>query len=319
MSPETAARPAEHGWPSPTRPFVTDGGLETDLIFNHGVELPHFAAYPLVRSERGRALLAAYFAAYVAIASRVGAGLLLETPTWRANPDWGTRLGDSRRDLHDANARAVRQLLELRDSSAIDDVLVSGAIGPRRDAYAQGPPMEPSVAQAYHEQQVEAFAEAGADLVTAFTLSDPGEAIGIAHAARDHGLPAVIGFTVEVDGRMLDGSTLREAIELVDRESRVLHFMVNCAHPEHVRGALSDGDWRGRIASVRYNASTRSHAELDAAEELDAGDVRVLRREHDRLRALLPALSVVGGCCGTDARHVAALWEDRAPAQSSST
>lgn len=315
MSPETWVRSVEHGWPSPTHPYVTDGGLETDMIFNHRVDLPHFAAYPLLRTERGRALLATYFAAYAAIASRFGAGLLLETPTWRANPDRGARLGDSRRDLYDTNVRAVRQLLELRDSYEIEDVLVSGAIGPRRDAYGLHPSMDPTSSQVYHEQQVDAFAEAGADLVTAFTLSDPGEAIGIARAASYHGLPVVIGFTVETDGRMRDGSTLRGAIELVDREAHVLHFMVNCAHPQHVREALTDGAWRERIASVRYNASTKSHAELDAAEHLDAGDIGALREGHDGIRALLPRRSVVGGCCGTDARHVAALWDARAPAR----
>lgn len=316
MSMETATRPAEHGWPTPTHPYVTDGGLETDLIFNHRVDLPHFAAYPLLRSERGRALLATYFAAYAALAHRFGTGLLLETPTWRANPDWGARLGDSRRQLYDANVHAVRQLHQLRDAYDVDDVLVSGAIGPRHDAYAPTQPMDPGASQVYHEQQVGAFAEAGADLVTAFTLTDPGEAIGIARAAYFHGLPVVIGFTVETDGRMRDGTTLAQAIGTVDREAHVLHYMINCAHPEHVDGALEKGGaWRDRIGSVRYNASTQSHAELDAAEHLDAGDTALLRSGHDALRPLLPRLSVVGGCCGTDARHVAALWEERAPAQ----
>lgn len=314
MSLEAATRRAEHGWPTPTHPYVTDGGLETDLIFNHRVDLPHFAAYPLLRSEQGRALLATYFAAYAALASRFGAGLLLETATWRANPDWGARLGDSRRDLYDANVQAVRHLQQLRDTYAVDDVLISGAIGPRDDAYGPVRVMDPGASQVYHEQQVDAFAEAGADLVTAFTLSDPGEAIGIARAAYYHGLPVVIGFTVEVDGRMRDGSTLREAIAAVDREAHVLHYMVNCAHPEHVHGALTaEGPWHDRIASVRYNASTLSHAELDEAEHLDAGDIERLRAGHEVLRPLLPRLSVVGGCCGTDARHVAALWEERAP------
>ncbi|SDR88147.1 homocysteine S-methyltransferase family protein [Agrococcus carbonis] len=313
MSLETMTREAEHGWPTPTHPYVTDGGLETDLVFNHRVDLPHFAAYPLLRTERGRALLATYFAAYAAIARRFGAGLLLETPTWRANPDWGSRLGDSRRDLYDANVHAVRHLQEQRDAYGLDDVLISGAVGPRGDAYAGHGPMDPGTSQVYHEQQVDAFAEAGADLVTAFTLSDPGEAIGIARAAYFHGLPVIIGFTVETDGRMLDGSTLHQAIAAVDREAHVLHYMINCAHPEHVRGALEEGGpWRERIASVRYNASTKSHAELDAAEQLDAGDIDRLRDGHEALRPLLPGLAIVGGCCGTDARHVAALWEGTA-------
>ncbi|MGY3127062.1 homocysteine S-methyltransferase [Agrococcus sp. UYP33] len=302
-------------WPSPEHPFVTDGGLETDLIFRHGIDLPHFAAYPLLRSEQGRATLAAYFGEYAAIAAAVGAGLVLETATWRANPDWGARLGDGRRALYDVNVLAVRHLQHLRESYVdLDAVLISGAIGPRADAYADVPPVDPDDARTYHEAQVDAFAEGGVDLVTAFTLSDPGEAIGIARAAYFHGLPAVIGFTVETDGRLRGGMTLREAVELVDRETDTVHFMVNCAHPQHVLLALDGGSWRERIAAVRYNASTRSHAELDAATTLDAGDIGELGRAHERVRTLLPSLSVVGGCCGTDSRHVAALWEARATA-----
>jgi len=298
-------------WPSPTHPFVTDGGLETDLIFRRGVDLRHFAAYPLLRSERGRALLADYFADYAAIAASVGAGLLLETVTWRANPDWGTLLGDDRRALYDINIEAVRHLRELREGYEVADVLVSGAIGPRADAYADVPPIDPDDAQVYHERQVDAFAEAGADLVTAFTLSDPGEAIGIARAASYHGMPVVLGFTVETDGRLRGGMRLRDAIELVDDETDAVHYMLNCAHPEHILRGMDDGAWRERVMSVRYNASTKSHAELDRSTILDAGDLDALRRGHAELRRRLPNLAVVGGCCGTDSTHVAALWEER--------
>lgn len=307
--------PHRPDWPTPAHPFVTDGGLETDLIFRRGVDLPHFAAYPLLRSERGRALLADYYAAYAAIAARVGAGLLLETATWRANPDWGARLGDDRRSLYDVNVAAVRYVRELRESwDDVADVLVSGAVGPRADAYADVPPIDPDDAQVYHERQVDAFAEAGVDLVTAFTLSDPGEAIGIARAAFFHGLPVAIGFTVETDGRLRGGMPLGDAIRLVEDETDSVHYMLNCAHPQHILRGLDGGAWRERVAAVRYNASTKSHAELDAATELDPGDIDELRRGHERVRALLPNLAVVGGCCGTDSRHVAALWGDRASA-----
>jgi homocysteine S-methyltransferase len=301
-------------WPSATHPYVTDGGLETDLIFNHGVQLREFAAYPLLRTEHGRALLDDYYDGYADIARRLGVGLLLETPTWRASADWGAKLGDDRRALYDINVEAVRHLLRLRERyTDIAEVLISGAIGPRADAYADVPPIDPDVARIYHEPQIGALAEGGADLVTAFTLSDPGEAIGIATAASFHGLPAVIGFTVETDGRLRGGMTLREAIETVDAETDTVHYMVNCAHPLHIKGGLEDGAWRERVLSVRYNASTKTHAELDRATRIDAGDVAELRRGHDQLRAMLPSLAVVGGCCGTDSRHVAALWEERAP------
>ncbi|WP_258274332.1 homocysteine S-methyltransferase family protein [Agrococcus sp. HG114] len=326
MSPSLAAKPSHHhhvaptrtkvAWPSSARPFVTDGGLETDLIHNRGVTLREFAAYPLVRTDAGLAMLDDYYDGYAEVARRHGTGLVLETPTWRASADWGARLGDSRRALYDVNVQAVRHLLQLREERYADiaDVLVSGAVGPRADAYADIPPVDPDDAQMYHEPQLDAFAEGGVDLVTAFTLSDPGEAIGIARAAFYHGLPTVIGFTVEEDGRMRGGMTLREAIELVDSETDTVHYMLNCAHPQHILRALDDGPWRERIVSVRYNASTRTHAELDRATTLDAGDPAELRRGHAEVRARLPRLAIIGGCCGTDSRHVAALWEDRATA-----
>ena len=155
---------------------------------------------------------------------------------------------------------------------------------------------------------MEAFADAGADVVAAYTITGPEEGIGIARAARQAGVPVLVGFTVETDGRLPDGTPLREAVALVEAEDAPDGFIVNCAHPTHIAPALEDGEWLGRIVQVNPNASTLSHAELDAAEELDAGDLGLLTSSYDALRARLPGLAVVGGCCGTDARHVAALW-----------
>lgn len=297
------------------RPMVTDGGLETDLIFNHGVELPEFAAYPLLADAAGRELLTGYYDAYASIAARAGAGLLLETPTWRANPDWGARLGHSAADLARADADAVDLLFSLRDRYAAElglrDVLVVGVVGPRGDGYRSHGAPSPVEAADYHRAQVAAFAAAGADLVTAYTLTTAGEAVGIAQACREHGLPVAVSFTVEVDGRLPDGSTLAAAMREVDGEAAPAYYLVNCAHPEHVLAALElddEIDWGSRLLGLRYNASTRSHAELDEADDLDPGDLDVIAAGHDAVLAVLPRVTVVGGCCGTDASHVARLW-----------
>ncbi|WP_341924918.1 homocysteine S-methyltransferase family protein [Nocardioides psychrotolerans] len=289
--------------------FVTDGGLETDLIFNHGLDLPDFAAFPLVEDESGRALLRDYFGGYVDIARRAGAGLLLETPTWRANPDWGIRVGYDRRALELANRKAVQLLSELRDERPVDGpVLVSGTIGPRGDGYVAGERIDPDEAAAYHAPQLTAFASAGADLATAYTLTGAEEAIGVVRAAREVGLPVAISFTVETDGRLPDGSVLADAVAIVDAAEAPDWFLVNCAHPLHVEPGLGDGAWLDRIVGLRPNASTLTHAELDASEVLDPGDLDLLASSFERLRAQLPQLQVVGGCCGTDVRHVARLW-----------
>jgi homocysteine S-methyltransferase len=293
------------------RRMVTDGGLETDLIFHHGVDLPEFAAFPLLDDPAGRGLLTDYYDGYAAIARAAGAGLVLESATWRASPDWGALLGYSPDDLDRVNADAIDMLRQLRDryASEIEDIVVCGMVGPRGDGYQPGAAVTADDAASYHAPQIAAFAAAGADVVTAYTLTHVSEAVGIVHAARGVGIPVAISFTVETDGRLADGTSLAVAIDAVDAAAAPDYFLVNCAHPTHVaKGLTESGPWQERVVGMRCNASMKSHAELDEAEELDEGDPAELATAHQRLVPLLPRLSIVGGCCGTDARHVAALW-----------
>lgn len=293
----------------PADGYVSDGGLETDLIFNRGADLPEFASFPLLEHEGGRAMLRDYYDGYAAVAAAAGAGLVLETPTWRANPDWGARVGYDTVALDRVNRAAVDFLSGLAASySDVTDVRVIGAVGPRGDGYVAGEKADPDEAADYHRGQVRSFAQAGADVVAAYTLTGPEEGMGIVRAARGAGLPVLIGFTVEVDGRLPDGTPLREAVERLDEQDAPDGFVVNCAHPIHIAAGLEDGDWLARIVKVNPNASTLSHEELDAAEELDEGDLGLLVSSYDALRPRLPSLRIVGGCCGTDARHLAALW-----------
>ncbi len=292
------------------RPFVTDGGLETDLLFHHGVTLPDFAAFPLVGDTRGRSLLSDYYDGYAEIARRHDAALLLESPTWRASPDWAGRLGYSPDELDRLNQGAVAVMRGI--GARHDDlpaVLVSGQVGPRGDGYQPGAAADSEESTAYHQVQIASLAEAGVDLVTVMTMTGTAEPIGIVRAARACGVPVLVSFTVETDGRLPDGTTLEDAVAEVDREAPPDWFGVNCAHPTHLARALADGGaWRERVVGVRANASALSHAELDEAEELDEGDPEQFAVDHLALGALLPRLSILGGCCGTDARHVAALW-----------
>lgn len=293
----------------PADAYVSDGGLETDLMFNRGVELPEFASFPLVEDRRGRDLLREYYDGYAAVARTVGAGLTLESPTWRANPDWAARVGYDTDALDRVNRAAVEFLAELRDAYRdLVDVRIIGAIGPRGDGYCAGEKADPDEAAEYHGGQVESLARAGADLVASYTMTGAEEAIGIVRAARRAGVPVLAGFTVETDGRLPDGSSLGAAIARVEREAAPDGYVINCAHPTHIAPALEGADWLDRVVQVNPNASTLSHAELDEAEELDAGDIAFLASSYEQLRAKLPALRIVGGCCGTDARHVGALW-----------
>jgi S-methylmethionine-dependent homocysteine/selenocysteine methylase len=300
------------------RPFLTDGGLETTLIFHRGLDLPCFAAFDLLRDEGGRDELRTYFAPYVALARDRGAGFVLDTATWRANPAWARQLGYSLDDLDAANRSAVALAEEIRDAGRAEEtqIVINGVIGPRGDGYDSGALMSTDEAESYHGRQVATFADSAVDMVTAVTMTNAEEAIGIARAARAHDVPAVISFTLETDGRLPDGQPLRAAIDRVDAETggSVAYFMINCAHPSHFADVLEeDGTWRERIGGLRANASAKSHAELDEADELDEGDPAALGAEHGALRPRLGAVAVLGGCCGTDCRHVEAIgraWRD---------
>ena len=312
-------------------PLLSDGGLETTLVFHQGLDLPGFAAFDLLRRDRGRQVLADYFRSYLTLARQAGAGFLLESPTWRANPAWGPRLGYDGEALAEANRQAIALLRELRreeEAAAAEDgqeprpILISGCIGPRGDGYVADGQMDAGEAETFHRWQIAVLSEAGVDLVSAFTISASPEAVGIVRAAQGEGVPVVISFTVETDGRLPSGQPLGEAIGQVDAETdgAAAYFMVNCAHPDHFADPLREGGaWRERIVGLRANASRKSHAELDEAGSLDAGDPQDLGELHRELGARLPNLTVLGGCCGTDQRHVQAiaratlplLWESR--------
>ncbi|GAA1804309.1 MAG: homocysteine S-methyltransferase family protein [Actinobacteria bacterium] len=288
---------------------VTDAGMETDLIFHRGIDLPEFAAFPLLDSAPGRQALRDYYAAFAEIAARHQLALSLESPTWRANPDWGARLGYDAPALARVNADAMSFLSALADEYAVPVTLV-GMIGPRGDGYVSDGPVDPIAAHRYHAPQVAALVNGGAQQVTAYTLTEVGEAVGITRAAREVGVPVAVGFTVETDGRLPSGMTLGDAIARVDEDAPPDSYLVNCAHPRHIAAGLSaEASWLGRIEGVRVNASQLSHAELDESEALDEGDIGSLAREVVGLIDLLPNLRLVGGCCGTDARHVATMWE----------
>lgn len=290
--------------------LVTDGGLETTLIFHHGFDLPAFAAFPLVDSDQGRRALTDYYRSYVAIARDRGIGAVLDSPTWRASVDWGRQLGYDAAAIESVNAAAIELLQGVREEAHPTTVVISGNLGPCRDGYTVTDRMTVLDAEAYHRHQVRALADAGADLVTALTMTYADEAIGVARASAAVGVPVVVSFTVETDGTLPSGQPLGAAIEQVDEAtgSYPAAYGVNCAHPTHFLDTLVDaGAWVERIGLVRANASPASHAELDEAEELDDGDPAELARLSSRLKDLLPGLSVLGGCCGTDHRHIAAI------------
>ena len=294
------------------RMCITDGGMETDLVFNYGIDLPEFAAYDLLRTTEGEELLFDYYRSYVEIAERYDLGLILETVTWRANRDWGNRIGDAPDALAEMNRKAVRLVERVRKELVQGDVpvVISGCIGPRGDGYSPGQQMTATQARDYHADQLATFADTEVDMVAAITLNYPAEAIGVAKAAAACGMPVCISFTVETDARLPTGQSLAEALTAVDAatDQYPAYYMINCAHPTHFGHLFAEGG-RGleRVKGLRGNASCKSHAELDESTALDDGDPLEFGRQLAALRTLSPHLTVLGGCCGTDHRHIESL------------
>jgi len=320
-------RPAPARVPTTARPlWVTDGGLEADLIHHHGVDLPGSAAFPLLGTTEGRALLTSYYSGFAQVARRTGTGLLLETPTWRANPDWVVALGGSPQDVRRINLESVVFLAGLGEMLLASGALstaaktgtsgrqsddgafqVRGVIGPKGNGYL--PERRPTAEEFadYHSVQAAALCDGGVSWVTAYTLSTLAEAVGVVRAARAHSLKVGICFTVESDGRLPDGSPVAAAVEELWQRSAPDGLLLNCASPSHIVRALEDDGWGRLVTGLRVDASGPSHAELDSSEQLDEGDLQDLVRDFQRLTARLPNLEVVGGCCGSDARHIAEL------------
>jgi len=290
--------------------FLTDGGIETDLIFNHGIELPEFASFVLHDDPAAEEVVRDYFRDYLRIGAVYDRGLVFETLTWRASSDWGDQLGYDAARLRVVNERAVGFMRELRDGEAGSTVVLSGCIGPRGDAYTDLGSGDADDAERYHRTQVEVLAGSGVDLVTALTLTNTAEAIGVARAAASFGVPVVLSFTVETDGALPTGMSVADAIATVDAatDGAPSYYMINCAHPDHFAHVVSRGDASiERIHGVRANASRMSHAELDESEALDAGDPTELGGQLAQLHAHAPHVTVLGGCCGTDHRHIEAI------------
>lgn len=288
--------------------FLVFAATGTDLIFNRGQELPGFASFPLNEDPEAQPVIVDQMRDLVNTAKAAGVGCIIDTLTWMANRDRAAPLGYDADRLAALNRTAVRLMRDLRDEVAAEDVLLALCLGPSRDPYTKLEPMTVENARSYHRAQIEAIHDMSVDLVHAYTFNQVEEAAGVALAASDFGVPVVVSFVVETDGKLDNGLPLEEAIAQVDEltSNGPAYFMVNCAHPDHFSHVLTGNP---RLKGIVVNASRCSHAELDDATKLDDGDPEELAAEITRLVKLYPSLSVIGGCCGTDFRHLQRMAE----------
>lgn len=288
------------------RIFACYTGMETDLIFNQSVSLPGFASYPLLETPKGRALLREYYLQLISLAKNHDIGITLESISWVANRDRGAEIGYMPDALRDLNIAGIDLIADIRDEFPQLPIVLSAQMGPRGDGYALDTQMSPDEAEQYHSEQMETLAGTKADIISAFTIGYANEAIGIVRAAERFNMPVAIAFTVETDGKLPSGVSLKNAIETVDKatDSAAAYFLINCAHPEHLENAFVEGPWISRLRGIVVNASRCSHEELDNSETLDDGDPIELGAQVAAICARFPHFSIVGGCCGTDMRHM---------------
>jgi S-methylmethionine-dependent homocysteine/selenocysteine methylase len=291
--------------------FACYTGMETDLLYNRGIDLPGFASYPLLSNPEHKNILREYYSNLVDLAQEQNVGVILDSVTWVANRDRGAELGYTADDLKKFNIEAIELIAQVRDEKGDLPTVLCGQIGPRGDGYAPSDLMTTQEAEDYHSEQIEVYSNTEADLVSAFTICYAEEAAGAVRAAQRFEMPVAIAFTVETDGRLPTGVSLREAIEQVDAETNggPLYYLVNCAHPDHFTGILDNEAWMQRLRGVVANASRCSHAELEVAEELDNGDPAELGVQVGGLRNKFSHFNILGGCCGSDLRHMKRILE----------
>lgn len=283
--------------------FLVFAGTGTDLIFNRGIDLPGFSSFPLILDDTARPVLVQQMRELVDVAQNAGLGAIIDTPTWTANRDRAAPMGYDAAKLADVNRQAVTLMRDVRDNSPADDVLLALCLGPARDPYTTDDPLSVEAARSYHRVQVDTVKDLGIDLVNAYTFNKIDEAAGAVLAAKDAGVAVALSLVVETDGRLDDGTPVNDAIERIDvlTGGAAAYYMINCAHPDHFADVLNGTP---RLKGIVANASRCSHAELDNATTLDDGNPDELGAQVAALSAAFPALSVFGGCCGTDMRHM---------------
>ena len=292
--------------------FACYTGMDTDILYNRGIDLPGFASYPLLSNSKHKNILREYYSGLVDLAREQNVGVILDSVTWAANKDRGAELGYSAEDLKKYNIDAIELIADVRNEKGDLPTVLSGQVGPRDDGYAPSNLMTTQEAEDYHSEQIEVYSNTEADLVSAFTICYAEEAAGVVRAAQNYEIPVAIALTVETDGRLPTGMSVKEAIEQVDAESNggALYFLINCAHPDHFTDIFNDEPWMQRLRGLVANASRCSHAELEVAEELDNGDPKELGAQIGGLREKFSHFNILGGCCGSDLRHMKHIIEE---------
>ncbi|WP_135504117.1 homocysteine S-methyltransferase family protein [Roseovarius aestuariivivens] len=289
--------------------YLTEGGTETDVLYNYGFELPEFAMFPLLDDPEADKVIRDLYRRYFDVAEKHQTGMLVLGHDYRASPDWGAKLGYTPEGLAEMERRTIGFLEDLRREyeGRVSDVYIAGCVGPRGDAYGTGGGITESEAEDYHAVQLSTLKSTSADMAISLTLNNIPEAIGIVRAAAAIGIPIGISLTLTTEGRLRSGPSLREAIEEIDEKTNgaAAWFGTNCAHPLEFATALADdGPWLDRLRYIRPNAVQMDQIALCKLGHLEDGDPVELGRQMGDVARRFPRADILGGCCGTDERHL---------------
>ena len=293
------------------RPILTEGAMVERIRRHPAVRLdPDIAHAGLIYSAEGRKTLGDIYRQYLSIGQRHNLPMLTLAPTWRANPERTARAGCGPVDK--LNSDCVEFLKEIcTEFGAYQERLyVAGLLGCRHDAYKPAEALNADAAEQFHAPQVKALAASRVDFIKAATLPAVSEALGIARAIAQTGIPCVLSFVIRPDGNVLDGTPLQKAVAQIDNETdqAPIFYMVNCVHPSVFMEAMStetgsDGNLSERVIGFQGNTSSKSPEELDNLPYLDTTAPEPFAELMLRIHRTL-GTRILGGCCGTDNRHV---------------
>lgn len=286
--------------------IITDGGLETTLIYKYNIELPYFSCINLLKTDSGRNIIYNCLLNYVNISEKYNVNIIIETPTWRCSKKWSKLLNCENSDIEKINREAVNIVKSIKKNNK--KIIISGNIGPIDDGYVISNKLTIEELKEYHSEQIYILANENVDIISAFTINYVEEAIGITLVCKDINIPLVISFTLNIDGKLPSGMTLEDSIKYIDKYTNYypMYYMINCAHPKHFISLFKDNnsDWIKRIKGIRSNASDKSHEELNNSKKLDIGNIVELSNYCKNIRKENKHINIFGGCCGTDENHV---------------
>jgi homocysteine S-methyltransferase len=290
--------------------ILGEGAVIERLRRNSQFDLdPHIVNSAFIYDKDKRAALSGIYRQYLDIGLKYNLPLLLSTPTWRASRERIEKAGYEKTDVNGDNFRFLDGIRKSYGHYA-NKIVICGLLSCRGDAYSQSEALTSNDAHEFHSWQANRLAETGVDFLLAATLPALSEATGLATALAATGKPYIISFVLRSEGTLLDSTPLKDAISIIDTDVNPtpIAYMANCTHASIFKSAMmhdinSSATVRKRVEGLLANTAALNPEELDDSEELVEEDPQIFGKSVASLHGEL-GLKILGGCCGTDGRHI---------------